>query len=170
MSIWWLCSVVFSKEEAAVPKLPPLLSLAHPNDVLDMPVDPNEPTYCLCHQVSYGEMIGCDNNDVRALHLTLHLSKYLCILQLCYITVDELANWRVLSLICIYLSIDIKSKCVNVSHLMIFFVYPVSDWMVSLCLCGIEWKAQRKMVLSQMHCGPQENQIEYYQHWSFSSI
>ena len=30
---------------------------------LDMPVDPNEPTYCLCHQVSYGEMIGCDNTD-----------------------------------------------------------------------------------------------------------
>lgn len=36
----------------------------HPSDVLDMPVDPNEPTYCLCHQVSYGEMIGCDNPDV----------------------------------------------------------------------------------------------------------
>jgi len=33
------------------------------SDVLDMPVDPNEPTYCICHQVSYGEMIGCDNND-----------------------------------------------------------------------------------------------------------
>ena len=33
-------------------------------DVLDMPVDPNEPTYCSCHQVSYGEMIGCDNPDV----------------------------------------------------------------------------------------------------------
>jgi len=32
-------------------------------DVLDMPVDPNEPTYCSCHQVSYGEMIGCDNPD-----------------------------------------------------------------------------------------------------------
>ena len=30
---------------------------------MDMPVDPNEPTYCLCHQVSFGEMIGCDNND-----------------------------------------------------------------------------------------------------------
>ena len=30
---------------------------------LDMPVDPNEPTYCLCHQVSYGEMIGCDNRE-----------------------------------------------------------------------------------------------------------
>ncbi|XP_019896537.1 inhibitor of growth protein 4 isoform X3 [Esox lucius] len=35
----------------------------HPSDVLDMPVDPNEPTYCLCHQVSYGEMIGCDNTE-----------------------------------------------------------------------------------------------------------
>eukprot|EP00040_Diaphanoeca_grandis_P014725 m.74842 g.74842 ORF g.74842 m.74842 type:complete len:225 (-) comp24703_c0_seq1:525-1199(-) len=29
----------------------------------DMPVDPNEPTYCLCHQVSYGEMIACDNES-----------------------------------------------------------------------------------------------------------
>ena len=29
----------------------------------DMPVDPNEPTYCICHQVSYGEMIGCDNPE-----------------------------------------------------------------------------------------------------------
>ena len=34
-----------------------------PQEVLDMPVDPNEPTYCLCNQVSFGEMIGCDNND-----------------------------------------------------------------------------------------------------------
>ena len=40
------------------------ISITHPSDVLDMPVDPNEPTYCLCHQVSYGEMIGCDNADV----------------------------------------------------------------------------------------------------------
>eukprot|EP00063_Salmo_salar_P022461 XP_013997296.1 PREDICTED: inhibitor of growth protein 4-like isoform X2 [Salmo salar] len=39
----------------------------HPSDVLDMPVDPNEPTYCLCHQVSYGEMIGCDNTDREAM-------------------------------------------------------------------------------------------------------
>lgn len=40
-----------------------------PSDVLDMPVDPNEPTYCLCHQVSYGEMIGCDNPDVSVYYL-----------------------------------------------------------------------------------------------------
>ncbi|XP_001949522.2 inhibitor of growth protein 4-like [Acyrthosiphon pisum] len=32
-------------------------------EVFDMPVDPNEPTYCLCNQVSYGQMIGCDNPD-----------------------------------------------------------------------------------------------------------
>ncbi|XP_064459479.1 inhibitor of growth protein 5-like [Ornithodoros turicata] len=54
------------KGQAAQPTEVPLLqsiSISHPSDVLDMPVDPNEPTYCLCHQVSYGEMIGCDNPD-----------------------------------------------------------------------------------------------------------
>ncbi|KAJ3190166.1 Inhibitor of growth protein 4 [Gaertneriomyces sp. JEL0708] len=25
---------------------------------LDMPIDPNEPTYCICHQVSFGDMIA----------------------------------------------------------------------------------------------------------------
>eukprot|EP00794_Sanderia_malayensis_P017834 gene17834-19617_t len=29
----------------------------------DLPIDPDEPTYCSCNQVSYGEMIGCDNDD-----------------------------------------------------------------------------------------------------------
>ncbi|XP_065862895.1 PHD finger protein ING1 [Euphorbia lathyris] len=28
---------------------------------LDCPVDPNEPTYCFCQQVSFGEMVACDN-------------------------------------------------------------------------------------------------------------
>ncbi|XP_048332623.2 PHD finger protein ING1 isoform X2 [Ziziphus jujuba] len=28
---------------------------------LDLPVDPNEPTYCVCNNVSYGEMVACDN-------------------------------------------------------------------------------------------------------------
>lgn len=53
--------------EAVAAVLPGLAGIAHPSDVLDMPVDPNEPTYCLCHQVSYGEMIGCDNPDVSKL-------------------------------------------------------------------------------------------------------
>jgi len=61
--------VLRTDENAAVAAalLSPSFSLAanHASDVLDMPVDPNEPTYCLCHQVSYGEMIGCDNIDVR---------------------------------------------------------------------------------------------------------
>jgi inhibitor of growth protein 4 len=48
--------------------VPPLVALPPgmlpvPQEVLDMPVDPNEPTYCLCQQVSYGEMIGCDNGE-----------------------------------------------------------------------------------------------------------
>ncbi|RKO97496.1 hypothetical protein CXG81DRAFT_12565 [Caulochytrium protostelioides] len=28
-----------------------------------MAIDPNEPTYCICNQVSFGEMIACDNED-----------------------------------------------------------------------------------------------------------
>lgn len=35
-----------------------------PSMDLDLPVDPNEPTYCFCNQVSYGEMVACDNPDV----------------------------------------------------------------------------------------------------------
>jgi len=27
------------------------------------PIDPDEPTYCSCQQVSFGEMVGCDNDD-----------------------------------------------------------------------------------------------------------
>lgn len=29
----------------------------------DMSVDPNEPLYCYCQQVSFGEMVACDNAD-----------------------------------------------------------------------------------------------------------
>ena len=53
-----------TETESAIASVLPGLSIAHPSDVLDMPVDPNEPTYCLCHQVSYGEMIACDKPDV----------------------------------------------------------------------------------------------------------
>lgn len=30
----------------------------------DWTYDPNEPRYCLCNQVSYGDMVACDNEDV----------------------------------------------------------------------------------------------------------
>jgi inhibitor of growth protein 4 len=32
---------------------------------VDMPIDPNEPTYCICQRVSFGEMVGCDNPECR---------------------------------------------------------------------------------------------------------
>jgi inhibitor of growth protein 4 len=31
----------------------------------DLPIDPNEPVYCVCRRVSYGQMIGCDNDDCK---------------------------------------------------------------------------------------------------------
>ncbi|XP_005112780.1 inhibitor of growth protein 5 [Aplysia californica] len=52
-----------AEEEIEIGTISPFPLSTHPSDVLDMPVDPNEPTYCLCNQVSYGEMIGCDNLD-----------------------------------------------------------------------------------------------------------
>eukprot|EP00941_MAST-03F_sp_MAST-3F-sp1_P002774 g2774.t1 len=33
------------------------------NFATDMPIDPNEPTYCFCNRVSFGKMVGCDNDD-----------------------------------------------------------------------------------------------------------
>jgi hypothetical protein len=30
----------------------------------DWNFDPSEPRYCICNQVSYGEMVACDNQDV----------------------------------------------------------------------------------------------------------
>lgn len=32
---------------------------------LDLPVDPNEPRYCFCNQVSFGNMVACDNPDCK---------------------------------------------------------------------------------------------------------
>ncbi|KAK0608029.1 hypothetical protein LWI29_024367 [Acer saccharum] len=41
-------------------------AVANPTGVeLDLPVDPNEPTYCFCNQVSYGEMVACDNQECK---------------------------------------------------------------------------------------------------------
>jgi len=32
-------------------------------DIPEMPIDPNEPVYCTCRRVSFGQMIGCDNEN-----------------------------------------------------------------------------------------------------------
>ncbi|KAJ3612131.1 hypothetical protein NHX12_020408 [Muraenolepis orangiensis] len=48
-----------SSELSQVSSLPE----ADPNSQVDWTYDPNEPRYCICNQVSYGEMVGCDNTD-----------------------------------------------------------------------------------------------------------
>jgi len=55
-----------SKDKESTPvatSVSALLPGGIPQEVLEMPIDPNEPTYCICQDVSWGEMIGCDNND-----------------------------------------------------------------------------------------------------------
>ena len=47
-----------SRKEANISNSPPPLYES-------TSIDPDEPTYCLCEQVSYGEMIGCDNAACR---------------------------------------------------------------------------------------------------------
>ncbi|KAI6204839.1 hypothetical protein M3Y94_00723500 [Aphelenchoides besseyi] len=38
-------------------------SLDFDSPLVEMPVDPNEPTYCICHQISFGQMICCDGKN-----------------------------------------------------------------------------------------------------------
>lgn len=37
--------------------------------------DPNEPRYCICNQVSYGEMVACDNAEVSETHINFNESR-----------------------------------------------------------------------------------------------
>lgn len=43
--------------------------------------DPNEPRYCICNQVSYGDMVACDNEQVGHLYF---ISTYLLTLSSIY--------------------------------------------------------------------------------------
>ena len=45
----------------------PDMDVGEVNPISSWNVDPNEPRYCLCNDVSYGEMVGCDNEDVSTL-------------------------------------------------------------------------------------------------------
>jgi len=51
--------------------------------------DPNEPRYCLCNQVSYGDMVACDNPDVSLISLSLP-SVGLCLPLLRFLDVSRL--------------------------------------------------------------------------------
>lgn len=112
------------------PELPDAVLSVHPSDVLDMPVDPNEPTYCLCHQVSYGEMIGCDNPDVSGRRLRQEARH------------SSLSLWGPRrggpgspSLRLVRSALTVLSPPL-----------AVSDRVVPLRLCGPDHEAQRKMV------------------------
>ena len=35
------------------------------SSTIAMDIDPNEPLYCFCQQVSFGDMVGCDNDSVN---------------------------------------------------------------------------------------------------------
>eukprot|EP01104_Vermistella_antarctica_P020621 TRINITY_DN88_c0_g3_i1.p1 TRINITY_DN88_c0_g3~~TRINITY_DN88_c0_g3_i1.p1 ORF type:complete len:292 (+),score=76.83 TRINITY_DN88_c0_g3_i1:152-1027(+) len=51
----------------AYPGAPPTFHSAPHISVaaMDMPIDPNEPTYCVCRRVSYGEMVECSNESCK---------------------------------------------------------------------------------------------------------
>lgn len=34
--------------------------------LVELDVDPNEPRYCICNQVSFGDMVACDGENVRS--------------------------------------------------------------------------------------------------------
>ncbi|KAH6560416.1 hypothetical protein BASA62_010426 [Batrachochytrium salamandrivorans] len=45
------------------PIMEPEIKTSKDSMSVDLDIDPNEPTYCICKQVSFGEMIACDNDD-----------------------------------------------------------------------------------------------------------
>ena len=42
----------------------------------DWNFDPNEPRYCICNQVSYGDMVACDNDDVSTSYFWPFLASF----------------------------------------------------------------------------------------------
>jgi hypothetical protein len=93
---------------------------------LELPVDPNEPTYCLCNQVSYGEMVACDNPNV-------------CDMPFVYSSFDEF---------------HFSCPCFGVYHFRIHLA--VQNRVVSLWLCGRQGATQGKVVLPKLHRIPEE--------------
>jgi len=45
-------------------------------------IDPNEPRYCLCNRVSFGIMIGCENNEVSLICILKFGVNRLCLLMI----------------------------------------------------------------------------------------
>ena len=143
-----------SSELEPTAPVPPIISLSmtHAADVLDMPVDPNEPTYCLCRQVSYGEMIGCDNPDVSvvrrlcrsAMLLLGHVIKHES-LQYINIRRSSLHGWLRLPEIRWWLAFILTSPIICRVKLVRFFisdiVQRISTQNGDVCVCVCVWNA-----------------------------
>lgn len=97
---------------------------------LELPVDPNEPTYCFCNQVSYGEMVACDNTDVCNPFLSFSFF---------------LLNFS--STFSIY---DLMKAPVTLS--------TVQNRMVPFWLCWSKGAAKRKMVLLRLCCAKKSSE------------
>ncbi|KAL4111699.1 hypothetical protein PRIC1_003377 [Phytophthora ramorum] len=58
-----------SSRKRSVAEIAVAVPAAVPGPVLlaseDLPIDPNEPIYCSCRRVSFGQMVGCDNDDCK---------------------------------------------------------------------------------------------------------
>lgn len=97
---------------------------------LELPVDPNEPTYCFCNQVSYGEMVACDNNDVCNPFLSF--------------------SFFLLNFSSTFLIYDLMKASVTLS--------TVQNRMVPLWLCWSEGAAKREMVLFRLCCAEKSSE------------
>ena len=66
----------FRQKSAPIPPPSPALSEELVGDTIidtnldnpDWAFDPNEPRYCICNQVSYGDMVACDNAEVNKIY------------------------------------------------------------------------------------------------------
>lgn len=97
---------------------------------LELPVDPNEPTYCLCNQVSYGEMVACDNPNV--------------------------CDTSFVSLLYSSLMSSIFMPVLGLFYYHFHIHLAVQNRVVSLWLCGRQGAAQGKVVLPKLHWIPEE--------------
>lgn len=57
-------SAVASAAEAEIAAAAAVAVSVSSNVVIEGVIDPNEPVYCFCRKVSYGEMVACDNEQV----------------------------------------------------------------------------------------------------------
>lgn len=66
-------------EPAPAPLIDSSLIVEHTPDG-EWSYDPNEPRYCICNQVSYGDMVACDNEAVRPLQMETSLRIHLILI------------------------------------------------------------------------------------------